>query len=78
MAKGNVSKNKVLELTKEIRDLIDLGASDRQIIDHYKGKIDRATFYRYKKRIRNEIIKKYEKESEDSRRTRNVPRTIRH
>jgi hypothetical protein len=61
-----ISKEKVQELTLEIRRLIDLGLSDTQIIESYKGKIDRSTFYRYKKRIQKEIVKNYERESKDA------------
>ena len=59
-----IPKEEVLRLTKEVRKLINLGISDDKIIKDLK--ISRMTFFRYKKRIKEEIIKTYEKESKDS------------
>jgi DNA invertase Pin-like site-specific DNA recombinase len=53
--KGKVSKEEALRLTNEIRNLINLGASEEHIIRHLK--IGRATFFRYKRKVIKDIIK---------------------
>ena len=61
---AKISKEEALRLTKEVRKLIYLGIPEDKIIKDLK--ISRVTFFRYKKRIKEEIIKTYEKESKDA------------
>jgi DNA invertase Pin-like site-specific DNA recombinase len=50
-----VSREDRESLTNQIRNLINLGASEEHIIRHLK--IGRATFFRYKRKVIKDIIK---------------------
>lgn len=61
--KQGSTKLQSLKYLNEIRELLELGASERQIINHYNGKLDRAQVYRYIQKVLNEIVKRWERES---------------
>jgi DNA invertase Pin-like site-specific DNA recombinase len=50
-----VSREDRESLTNQIRNLINLGASEEHIIRHLK--IGRATFFRYMRKVIKDIIK---------------------